>query len=125
MERLHVQPVARQYARLVAPALVGRWLAAAGRRLVDHVVVNEGCRMNDLRDRSKANSRLVGRAKRPREQQNEHRTQAFASARLQMVGDRRDRFDRTDSVEFDRLFDLGEVRGDERHDFGARQRRRP
>ena len=41
LERLHIQPIARQNAAMIAPARIGGRAAAAGVGAVDHIIVNQ------------------------------------------------------------------------------------
>ena len=58
LERLHVEPVARQHAHVVAPARVGARAAAARLRAVDHVVVDQRRAVDHLHHRAQPDRAL-------------------------------------------------------------------
>jgi hypothetical protein len=53
LERLHVQPIARQNAAMVAPAGIGGGAATARVSTIDHIIMNQGGAMEKLDDRGK------------------------------------------------------------------------
>ena len=59
LEGLHVEPVAGEHALGVAPLRVGGRTAAPGLGLVNDVVVDEGCRVDDLDHRAQPNGALA------------------------------------------------------------------
>jgi hypothetical protein len=55
LERLHVEPIAREHAGMVAPLHVGRGTPAARLRRVNHVVMHQRRGVNHFHHRSKLN----------------------------------------------------------------------
>ena len=92
-ERLHVQPVAREHAHVIAPARIRRGTAAARVRAIDHVIVNQRGAVNHLDDRAQPNRALAAIAARARREQQQRRTQPLAAAFAQVAADFRDRLE--------------------------------
>ena len=86
-ERLHVHPVAGQYAAMIAPAGIGRGTAAPRVGAVDHVIVDERRAVDQFHHGAQVNragSAVPGVSGR---EQQERRTQALAAATEQVAGD--------------------------------------
>ncbi len=109
LKRLHVQPVAREHAHVVAPARVGAGAPAPRLRAVDHVVVDQRRAVDHLDHCAQADRALAAIACRPRAQQQQRRTQPLAAALAQVAGDFGHRLDRAAALRGDLLFDQREV----------------
>ena len=85
LERLHVEPVAREHAHVVSPARIRRRASAAHVGAVDHVVVDQRGAMDQLDDRAQPDRAvsLVSRISRGKQQQ--RGTQPLASASQQVA----------------------------------------
>ena len=59
LERLHVQPVARQHAAVIAPAGIRRGTSAARIGAVDHVIVDQRGAVNQFNDGAQADRAIA------------------------------------------------------------------
>ena len=94
LERLHVQPVAREHAHVIAPARVRARTSAPRLRAVDHVVVNQRRAVDHLHHRAHADRARPAISGRARRQQQQRRPQPLAAAFAQIARDFGDRLDR-------------------------------
>ena len=87
MEGLHVEPVAGQNRRRVAPDHVGRGLAAAGFGLIDDVVVNERRGVDEFHHGGEPDGGGVRFPVQAAGDQQQDWPQAFPAVALQMARD--------------------------------------
>ena len=92
-ERLAEQEVADENARLVAPDHAGCLLAPAHAAFVDHVVMQQGCRVHELDAGGELDVAFAGIAEHLRGGQGDHWPKPLAAGRNQVIGDFRDHFD--------------------------------
>ena len=123
-ERLHVEPVAREDARLISPAMVGRRPAAAYFGVVDHIVMNKGRGVNNFDDRRQPDRRLALVAAQLRRKQQQGWTQPLPATLLEVLADGSNGVDRANRVRTHRFFDAFEVFCDKIDDLGASHRLR-
>ena len=109
LKRLHVQPVAREHAHVVAPARVRARAAAARFRAVDHVVVDQRRAVDHLDHRAEVDRAFAAIARRARAQQQQRRPQPLSAALAQVARNLRHRLDRAAALPGDLLFDQREV----------------
>ncbi len=111
-EGLAEQEVADQHAGLVAPQHPRRQLAAAQFALVDHVVMQQGRGVHELDGGRELDMAVAGVAGEVGHRQRQHRAQALAARRDQVVGDLRDHGDFRPGPRQDRGVDPLHVGGD-------------
>ena len=108
-ERLHVQPVARKHAHVIAPARIRRGAATARVRAIDHVIVNQRGAVNHLDDRAQRNRALAAIAARSRSEQQQRGTQPLAAAFAQVAADFSDRLNGFACLRGDFLLDESKI----------------
>ena len=82
LKGLHVEPVAREDGRMIAPDHVDRGPAAARARHVDDIIMHQGRRMDHFDYRGEPAGRISGGTEQARSQQKQYGTKSLASARL-------------------------------------------
>ena len=107
------QEVADQHAGLIAPQHPRRQLAATQLALVDHVVMQQRRGVHELDGGGELDMAVAGIAGEACHRQRQHRAQALAARRDQVVGDFRDHGDFRPRPRQDRGVDPLHVRGDE------------
>jgi hypothetical protein len=109
LKGLHVEPVARQHAGVIAPLDIGRRPAAAGLGHVDHVVVNQGRGVQSFRPPRRAGWPFCRRLPQSARRAAAARAQPLAAALLQVTADGGNGLDGGHRFDVDRLLNLFQV----------------
>ncbi len=110
--RLDVQEVPGQHRDVVPPARVHRLLPSAQLRVIDDVVVDERCGMNELDDRRVENGARSGVAAQASRHQQDRGTNALAATRLNVAPNLGDDADLGLNLPFEFAFDRFEISAD-------------
>src|SRR5215831_13941952 len=117
LERLHVEPVAREHAAVIAPAGVGRRPAAAGVGAVDHVIVDQRRAVQKLDHRRKMDGALPIGAGITVGKEQQGGSQALPSSAEKIAGDFADRLEGSRTLAGKLLFNQDQVIADKVEDF--------
>jgi hypothetical protein len=121
LKGLHIEPVTRQHAGVVAPLDVGGRAAAAGLRHIDHVVMHERGGVKHFDHGAQLDGGLSAAPREARGEQQQRGAQALAAAVLQMPADHGYGIDRGDRLDVDSLFNPLQILAHEIEDLGRRQ----
>ncbi len=116
-QRPRQQVISRQYGRGCIPHLVGHRLTAPQIRAVDHIVVQQGRRVQVFKNDRVADGIRVGVSAQPRGQNHQQRAQPFAAGEKQMPAHLTDQRQIGLQVVDQGLFDRGALREGGRHYF--------
>ena len=121
LKGFHVEPIACQHRRMIAPAHIGGRASAARARVVDHIVMHQRSGVHDLHHRAQMDRAPVGRraANQFRSQQQQQRAQPLAAALLQVLADLSDHVHRRDGLHADLLLHELQIVVDEIEDLHA------
>src|ERR1035441_5535084 len=114
---LHVEPVACEYAFRVAPLSVGSRTSATRLGLVDDVVVNQRCGVNDLDHGAESDCALAGIVHQLAGKQQKGRAEALAAAGAKVFPDFCNRPHARDGVASELALDGSEVVMQQVEDF--------
>src|SRR5579863_8169326 len=109
LEGLHIEPVARQHAGVIAPLDIGRGAAAPGLRDVDYVVVDKGRGVNHFDHRAQLDRGVASATGKSRGQQEKGGPQALAAALLEITADGGNGFNGGKRFDVDRFLHAFEV----------------